>query len=133
YDAAMDADLSNRTLLESALRQAIKNQELHVVYQPSVNPSGQKLMGVEALARWVHPVHGEIPPARFIPIAEHSGLIVELGEFMLRRACLDGRNWPALTVAVTTSRRCNSAAPISSSWSSAFSPRPLSSPTAWNV
>ena len=103
YDAAMDADLSNRKLLESALRQAIKNQELHVLYQPIVNPSGQKLMGVEALARWVHPVHGEIPPARFIPIAEHSGLIVELGEFMLRRACLDGRNWPALTVAVNVS------------------------------
>jgi EAL domain-containing protein (putative c-di-GMP-specific phosphodiesterase class I)/GGDEF domain-containing protein len=103
YDAAMDADLSNRKLLESALRQAIKNQELHVVYQPIVNPSGQKLMGVEALARWVHPVHGEIPPARFIPIAEHSGLIVELGEFMLRRACLDGRNWPALAVAVNVS------------------------------
>jgi diguanylate cyclase (GGDEF)-like protein len=103
YDAAMDADLSNRKLLESALRQAIKNQELHVVYQPIVNPSGQKFMGVEALARWVHPVHGEIPPARFIPIAEHSGLIVELGEFMLRRACLDGRNWPALTVAVNVS------------------------------
>jgi diguanylate cyclase (GGDEF)-like protein len=102
YDAAMDADLSNRKLLESALRQAIKNQELHVVYQPIVNPSGQKLMGVEALARWVHPIHGEIPPARFIPIAEHSGLIVELGEFMLRRACL-GRNWPALTVAVNVS------------------------------
>jgi len=103
YDAAMDADLSNRKLLESALRQAIKNQELHVVYQPIVNSSGQKLMGVEALARWVHPVHGEIPPARFIPIAEHSGLIVELGEFMLRRACLDGRNWPALSVAVNVS------------------------------
>ena len=103
YDAAMDADLSNRKLLESALRQAIKNQELHVVYQPIVNPSGQKLMGVEALARWVHPVHGEIPPARFIPIAEHSGLIVELGEFMLRRACLDGRNWPGLAVAVNVS------------------------------
>jgi diguanylate cyclase (GGDEF)-like protein len=103
YDAAMDADLSNRKLLESALRQAIKNQELHVVYQPIVNSSGQKLMGVEALARWVHPVHGEIPPARFIPIAEHSGLIVELGEFMLRRACLDGRNWPALAVAVNVS------------------------------
>jgi diguanylate cyclase (GGDEF)-like protein len=103
YDAAMDADLSNRKLLEGALRQAIRNHELHVVYQPIVNPSGEKLVGVEALARWVHPVHGEIPPARFIPIAEHSGLIVELGEFMLRRACLDGRNWPSLTVAVNVS------------------------------
>jgi diguanylate cyclase (GGDEF)-like protein len=103
YDAAMDADLSNRKLLEGALRQAIKNQELHLVYQPIVNPSGKRLVGVEALARWVHPVHGEIPPARFIPIAEHSGLIFELGEYILRRACLDGRNWPGLTVSVNVS------------------------------
>jgi len=103
YDAAMDADLSNRKLLEGALRQAIKNQELNVVYQPIVNPSGKRLLGVEALARWLHPVHGEIPPARFIPIAEHAGLIVELGEYILRRACLDGRNWPGLTVSVNVS------------------------------
>jgi diguanylate cyclase (GGDEF)-like protein len=103
YDAAMDADLSNRKLLESALRQAIKNRELHVVYQPIVDRSGKRLVGVEALARWIHPVQGEIPPARFIPVAEHSGLIVELGEYMLRRACLDGRNWPGLTVSVNVS------------------------------
>ena len=103
YDAAMDADLSNRKLLESALRQAVKNRELHVVYQAIVDRSGKRLVGVEALARWIHPVQGEIPPARFIPIAEHSGLIVELGEFILRRACLDGRNWPGLTVSVNVS------------------------------
>ncbi|HET8920187.1 MAG TPA: EAL domain-containing protein [Xanthobacteraceae bacterium] len=103
YDAAMNADLSNRKLLESALRQAIKNDELHVVYQPIVNPSGKRVVGVETLARWIHPVQGEIPPARFIPIAEHSGLIVELGEYILRRACLDGRNWPGLAVSVNVS------------------------------
>jgi len=103
YDAAMDADLSNRKLLEGALRQAIKNRELHVVYQPIVNPSGNRLVGVEALAPWIHPVQGEIPPVRFIPIAEHSGLIVEIGEHILRRACLDGRNWPGLTVSVNVS------------------------------
>jgi diguanylate cyclase (GGDEF)-like protein len=103
YDAAMDADLSNRKLLEGALRQAIKNRELHVVYQPIVNPSGKRLVGVEALARWIHPVQGEIPPARFIPIAEHSGLIVELGEYILRRATLDGRKWPGLAVSVNVS------------------------------
>ncbi len=61
------------------------------------------MVGVEALARWTHPTHGEIPPSRFIPIAEHSGLIIELGEWMLRRACLDGRDWPGLTVAVNVS------------------------------
>jgi diguanylate cyclase (GGDEF)-like protein len=103
YDAAMEADLSDRKLLEIALRHAIKKEQLYVVYQPIVNPSGEKLVGVEALARWIHPVHGEIPPARFIPLAEHAGLIVELGEYMLRRACVDGSKWPKLTIAVNVS------------------------------
>jgi diguanylate cyclase len=103
YDAAMDADLSNRKLLEGDLLHAIKNDGLHAAYQPIVNASGEIVVGVEALARWIHPTHGEIPPSRFIPIAEHSGLIIELGEWMLRRACLDGRDWPGLTVAVNVS------------------------------
>jgi diguanylate cyclase (GGDEF)-like protein len=103
YDAAMDADLSNRKLLEGDLLQAIKNDGLRAAYQPIVNVSGDTVVGVEALARWTHPTHGEIPPSRFIPIAEHSGLIIELGEWMLRRACLDGRNWPGLTIAVNVS------------------------------
>jgi len=103
YDAAMDADLSSRKLLEGDLLQAIKNDGLRAAYQPIVNAAGDTLVGVEALARWTHPVHGEIPPSRFIPIAEHSGLIIELGEWMLRRACLDGRDWPGLTVAVNVS------------------------------
>ncbi len=103
YDAAMDADLSNRKLLEGDLLHAIKNNGLQAAYQPIVNASGDTVVGVEALARWMHPTHGEIPPSRFIPIAEHSGLIIELGEWMLRRACLDGRNWPGLTVAVNVS------------------------------
>ncbi|HEX4410055.1 MAG TPA: bifunctional diguanylate cyclase/phosphodiesterase [Xanthobacteraceae bacterium] len=103
YDAAMDADLSNRKLLEGDLLQAIKNDVLRAAYQPIVNASGEVVVGVEALARWTHPTHGEIPPSRFIPIAEHSGLIIELGEWMLRRACLDGRDWPGLTVAVNVS------------------------------
>ncbi len=103
YDAAMDADLSNRKLLEGDLLQAIKNDGLRAAYQPIVNAAGDTVVGVEALARWTHPTHGEIPPSRFIPIAEHSGLIIELGEWMLRRACLDGRNWPNLTVSVNVS------------------------------
>ena len=103
YDAAMDADLSNRKLLEGDLLHAIKNDGLHAAYQPIVNSSGDKMVGVEALARWNHPTIGVIPPSDFIPIAEHSGLIVELGEWMLRRACLEGRNWPGLTVAVNVS------------------------------
>jgi len=103
YDAAMDADLSNRKLLEGDLLHAIKNEGLRAAYQPIVNASGDTVVAVEALARWTHPTHGEIPPSRFIPIAEHSGLIVELGEWMLRRACLDGKDWPGLTVAVNVS------------------------------
>jgi predicted signal transduction protein with EAL and GGDEF domain len=103
YDAAMDADLSNRKLLEGDLLDAIKNDGLRAAYQPIVNAAGDAIVGVEALARWTHPTHGEIPPSRFIPIAEHSGLIIELGEWMLRRACLDGRDWPGLSVAVNVS------------------------------
>jgi diguanylate cyclase len=103
YDAAMDADLSQRKLLEGDLLQAIRNDGLAAAYQPIVNASGDTMIGVEALARWTHPTMGVISPAVFIPIAEHSGLIVELGEWMLRRACLDGRDWPGLTVAVNVS------------------------------
>jgi diguanylate cyclase (GGDEF)-like protein len=103
YDAAMDADLSNRKLLEGDLLYAIRNDGLKAAYQPIMNASGEKIVGVEALARWNHPTIGEIPPSQFIPIAEHSGLIIELGEWMLRRACLDGRAWPNLTIAVNVS------------------------------
>jgi diguanylate cyclase (GGDEF)-like protein len=103
YDAAMDADLSNRKLLEGDLLQAIQTDNLHAVYQPIVNSAGDVVVGVEALARWTHPTIGEIPPSQFIPIAEHSGLIIELGEWMLRRALLDGRNWPGVTLAVNVS------------------------------
>ena len=103
YDAAMDADLSQRKLLEGDLLHAIRNDGLAAAYQPIVNASGDTMVEVEALARWTHPTAGVISPAVFIPIAEHSGLIVELGEWMLRRACLEGRNWPGLTVAVNVS------------------------------
>jgi diguanylate cyclase (GGDEF)-like protein len=103
YDAAMDADLSHRKRLEGDLLQAIRNDGLAAAYQPIVNASGDTMIGVEALARWTHPTMGVISPTIFIPIAEHSGLIVELGEWMLRRACLDGRDWPGLTVAVNVS------------------------------
>jgi diguanylate cyclase (GGDEF)-like protein len=103
YDAAMDADLSQRKLLEGDLLHAIRNDGLSAAYQPIVNASGAVTVGVEALARWQHPTAGEISPTEFIPIAEHAGLIVELGEWMLRRACLDGKGWPDLTIAVNVS------------------------------
>jgi predicted signal transduction protein with EAL and GGDEF domain len=103
YDAAMDADLSSRKLLEADLREAIENDCLRLLYQPVVNKSGEVVVGVEALCRWTHPTRGEIPPSEFIAIAEHSGLITDLGNWVLRRACMDGKAWPDLTIAVNVS------------------------------
>ena len=103
YDAAMDADLSKRKLLEGDLRQAIEEGQLRLMYQPIVNKSGDTMTGVEALCRWTHPTRGEISPFEFIAIAEHSGLIVELGAWVLRQALIDGKAWPSLTVAVNVS------------------------------
>jgi diguanylate cyclase (GGDEF)-like protein len=103
YDAAMDADLSERKQLERDLSVAIAADRLRIAYQPIVNGSGDTIVGVEALARWSHPERGDIEPSRFIPIAEHSGLIIELGEWVLRRACTEARSWPGLTVAVNVS------------------------------
>ncbi len=103
YDAALNEDISNRKSLENDLRDAIENGGLRLAYQPIVNNSGEVVVGVEALARWSHPERGEIPPSEFIPVAEHSGLINALGEWVLRRACLDGKAWPGITVSVNVS------------------------------
>ena len=103
YDANMDADLRERKQLEKDLREAIADDGLSVAYQPIMNASGEKMMGVEALCRWHHPTRGDVPPADFIPIAERSELIIPLGEWVLRKACLEARPWPDLTVAVNVS------------------------------
>jgi diguanylate cyclase (GGDEF)-like protein len=103
YDEAMDANLLRRKLLENDLRSAIENNELKLAYQPIVNNSGEKILGVEALCRWFHPERGEIAPVEFIPVAENSGLIVALGELVLRRACLDAKAWPNIFIAVNVS------------------------------
>jgi diguanylate cyclase (GGDEF)-like protein len=103
YDTAMDSDLVQRKLIENDLRLAIERNELRVAYQPIVNNSGETVVGVEALCRWTHPVRGEISPAEFIPIAENSGLIIDLGEWVLRRACIDGNAWPGITISVNVS------------------------------
>jgi diguanylate cyclase (GGDEF)-like protein len=103
YDTAMNTDLLNRKLIENELRMAIERDELDVAYQPIVNNSGETVVGVEALCRWRHPVRGEMAPSEFIPIAENSGLIILLGEKVLRRACIEGKAWPGLTVSVNVS------------------------------
>ena len=103
YDADMDADLRERKQLENDLRVAIAEDGLSVAYQPIMNASGEKMAGVEALCRWHHPVRGSVPPVDFIPIAESSELIIPLGEWVLRKACLEAKPWKGLTVAVNVS------------------------------
>src|SRR5262249_31853022 len=94
YDAAMDADLLQRKQLENDLRHAIETDTLELFYQPVFSSDGERVIGVEALSRWNHPTRGPIPPTEFIPVAEHSGLIIQLGEWALRRACVDAAAWP---------------------------------------
>jgi len=103
YDANMDADLRERKQLEVDLRTAIKEDGLSVAYQPIMNANGEKMIGVEALCRWNHPLRGNVPPTDFIPIAEGSELIIPLGEWVLRKACLEAKPWTGLTVAVNVS------------------------------
>ncbi len=81
--------------LENALRTAAAHDELHVVYQPQVHIANRKVMGVEALVRWTHPELGAISPAEFIPVAERSGQIIELGEWILRTALYQAQRWRA--------------------------------------
>jgi EAL domain-containing protein (putative c-di-GMP-specific phosphodiesterase class I) len=95
-------------VLHQDLSLAIKNGELSLHYQPQAN-SGQtvvssQVIGFEALARWLHPVRGFVPPGDFIPLAEESGLIVEMGEWILREACREAASWPMpLQIAVNLS------------------------------
>src|SRR5439155_2980653 len=103
YDSAMDADLISRKVIENDLRTAINNNELKLNYQPIVNKNGERVIGVEALCRWRHPERGDIPPMEFIPIAENSGIIIELGEWVLRQACLAAKAWPEISLSVNVS------------------------------
>ena len=103
FDEVMDADLSQRKLIERDLREAIGNGGLKVAYQPVFNAGGDKVLGVEALARWTHPTRGPMRPDEFIPIAEHAGLIIPLGEHVLRQACIDAQAWPGIAVSVNVS------------------------------
>jgi diguanylate cyclase (GGDEF)-like protein len=93
-----------RSRMESDLRVALEKNQLRVVYQPSVDATSEAVMGFEALLRWDHPEHGPISPAMFIPLAEEIGLINEIGEWVLRTACIEAANWPShTTVAVNLS------------------------------
>jgi diguanylate cyclase (GGDEF)-like protein len=93
FTDAMDADVRARVTLEAELRAAIGAGELFLVFQPQVDAESSRIMGVEALVRWRHPLRGVISPAEFIPVAEKSGLIVALGHWIMREACRQMKAW----------------------------------------
>ena len=94
FEPAMDAALQKRRRLENDLRNALRKNQLYLDYQPQFDLESGGLTGYEALVRWWHPTEGEIPPTTFIPIAEETGLIAPLGEWILRTACSYATTWP---------------------------------------
>ena len=103
FDKTMEQKLHLGATIEDDLRHAISNDGLTILYQPLMTPCGTRMQGLEALVRWHHPQHGLMSPDEFIPLAESRGLIVPLGEWVLRRACRDARRWPGLRIAVNVS------------------------------
>jgi diguanylate cyclase (GGDEF)-like protein len=93
YRRDMNANSGERVAMESDLRHALERDELFLHYQPCIDATNGRTVGMEALVRWQHPTRGLIPPDRFIPIADESGLIVDIGEWVLRRACAQGKKW----------------------------------------
>jgi diguanylate cyclase (GGDEF)-like protein/PAS domain S-box-containing protein len=108
FEPEMDQQIRDRRVLHQDLSLAIRNGELSLHYQPQAKAghliAGGDVIGFEALARWMHPVRGFVPPGDFIPLAEESGLIVEMGEWILREACREAASWPQpLQIAVNLS------------------------------
>jgi EAL domain-containing protein (putative c-di-GMP-specific phosphodiesterase class I) len=85
------------------LRKAIETGQLRMLYQPQMTSDGTRMASVESLVRWQHPVHGLLGPGHFIPLAEKTNLIVELGAEVLRQSCIDGLRWPNISVGVNVS------------------------------
>jgi diguanylate cyclase (GGDEF)-like protein len=110
YTSEMNAHANERLALEHSLRKALERNELLLHYQPKVDLATGRIVGAEALVRWLHSDWGVIQPDRFIPIAEDTGLIVPIGEWVLRNACIQNREWqdaglPAVSISVNLSAR----------------------------
>jgi diguanylate cyclase (GGDEF)-like protein len=104
FEMEMDARMQARRVLELDLRKAVVSGEFEVYYQPIVDVKNGQVVCCEALVRWHHPERGMVPPAEFIPLAEETGLIVPIGEWVLRQACTEATRWPDhVTIAVNLS------------------------------
>ena len=104
FEASMGAAVRDRRLLEHDLRNAISRSELSLVYQPQKHIVTGDVIGFEALLRWKHPTRGDVSPAEFIPIAEDTGVILAIGEWVLRTACREAATWTRpVTIAVNVS------------------------------
>lgn len=104
FQPEMEEHARSRHALEHDLRGALEAREFHLVFQPQVRLDDSELTGFEALLRWKHPVRGMVSPAEFIPIAEETGLVIPIGEWVLRAACATAVTWPdAMTIAVNLS------------------------------
>jgi diguanylate cyclase (GGDEF)-like protein len=104
FEPEMDARLRARRALELDLRHAVANDEFALFFQPLMDLRANRLIGFEALIRWWHPSRGMVSPAEFIPVAEESGLIVQIGEWVIQSACTEAMTWPrGLKVAVNVS------------------------------
>jgi len=110
YEASMEQTISEHVRLETDLRRALEHNDLEVYYQPQADVQTQAIIGMEALVRWRHPTRGFVPPSEFIPLAEETGLVNRLGDYVLRTACAQLQRWleqglPRLRVAVNLSVR----------------------------
>ncbi len=104
FEPEMDARIQLRRTLELDLRNALLRNEFELYYQPLVNLDAGTVTGFEALLRWHHPVRGVVSPMEFIPVAEETGMIVAIGEWVLRTACSEAENWPTtISLAVNLS------------------------------
>ncbi len=110
FEASMESAISDRVRMENDLHRAIERKELEVFYQPQARVDSGQIIGAEALVRWRHPTRGMVPPDEFIPLAEETGLINQIGEWVLRTACAQLQSWldsglPTMRIAVNLSAK----------------------------
>jgi diguanylate cyclase (GGDEF)-like protein len=103
FHHGLEAEINERRFIERELRQALLDEQLDLAYQPIVAGDGLTTIGAEALVRWQHPARGVIPPGLFVSVAEQTGMMIQLGRFVMRRALEAARSWPNLYIAINLS------------------------------